>query len=65
MFINVSTGPWLDFPAGMTNLPVHSAEGFAVGEKISIDLGGDLEIATVTAVGEAATHTTQELPADG
>jgi hypothetical protein len=48
VFINVSTGPWLDFPAGTTNLPVHSAEGFAVGEKISIDLGGNTEIATVT-----------------
>ncbi len=58
MFINVSTGPWLDFPAGTTNLPVHSAEGFAVGEKISIDLGGNTEIATVTSVGKAATQTT-------
>ena len=27
VFINVSTGPWLDFPAGTPNLPVHSAEG--------------------------------------
>jgi len=27
VFINVSTGPWLDFPADTTNLPVHSAEG--------------------------------------
>ena len=58
VFINVSTGPWLDFPAGTTNLPVHSAEGFAVGEKISIDLGGNFEIATVTSVGKAATQTT-------
>ena len=58
VFINVSTGPWLDFPAGTTNLPVHSAAGFAVGEKISIDLGGDTEIATVTSVGKAATQTT-------
>jgi hypothetical protein len=58
VFINVSTGPWLDFPAGTTNLPVHSAEGFAVGEKISIDLGGNTEIATVTSVGKAATQTT-------
>ena len=48
VFINVSTGPWLDFPAGTTNLPVHSAEGFAVGQKIGIDLGGNTEIATVT-----------------
>jgi hypothetical protein len=58
VFINVSTGPWLDFPAGTTNLPVHTADGFAVGEKISIDLGGNSEIATVTAVGKAATQTT-------
>jgi hypothetical protein len=58
VFINVSTGPWLDFPAGTTNLPVHSAEGFAVGQKIGIDLGGITEFATVTAVGKAATQTT-------
>jgi hypothetical protein len=58
IFINVSTGPWLEFPAGTTNLPVHSAEGFTVGDKISIDLGGNNEIAAVTSVGRAATQTT-------
>ena len=58
IFINVSTGPWLDFPAGTTNLPVHNTEGFVEGEKISIDLGGDAEILTVTSVGNAATQTT-------
>jgi hypothetical protein len=58
VFINVSTGPWLDFPAGTTNLPVHVADGFAVGDRIGIDLGGNYEIATVTAVGKAATQTT-------
>jgi hypothetical protein len=58
VFINVSTGPWLDFPAGTTNLPVHSAEGFAPGQKIGIDLGGNAEVATVTSVGKAATQTT-------
>lgn len=58
VFINVSTGPRLDFPSGTTNLPVHSAEGFSVGQKISIDLGGSTEIATVTAVAKAATQTT-------
>jgi non-reducing end alpha-L-arabinofuranosidase len=58
VFINVSTGPWLDFPAGTTNLPVHSAEGFAVGQQIAIDLGGETEIATVTSAGKAATQTT-------
>jgi hypothetical protein len=57
VFINVSTGPWLDFPAGTINLPVHSAEGFAVGQKISIDVGINTEIATVTSVGKAATQT--------
>jgi len=58
VFIDVSTGPWLDFPAGTTNLPVYSADGFVVGEKISIDLGGNTEIATVTSAGKAATQTT-------
>jgi len=58
VFINVSTGPWLDFPAGTTNLPVHSAEGFAVDQKILIDLGGNTEVATVTSVGKAATQST-------
>ena len=56
--INVSTGPWLDFPAGTTNLPLHCVAGFAVGQKISIDLGGNTEIATVTEVGKGATQTT-------
>jgi hypothetical protein len=58
VFINVSSGPWLDFPAGTTNLPVHNVEGFAVGQPIAIDLGGHLELATVTSVGKAATQTT-------
>jgi hypothetical protein len=58
VFVPVSTGPWLTIPAGSTNLPVTSAAGFAVGEKIGIDLGGNYEIATVTAVGKAATQTT-------
>lgn len=58
VFIPVSTGPWLTFPAGSTNLPVTSAAGFEVGQKIAIDLGGAYEVATVTAVGKAATQTT-------
>src|SRR6185503_10275079 len=58
VFINVSTGPWLDFPPDTTNLPVHSVEGFAVRQKVSIDVGGNIEIATVTAIGKAATQTT-------
>ena len=58
LFIPVSTGPWLTIPAGSTNLPVTSAAGFAVGQKIGIDIGGNYELATVTAVGKAATQTT-------
>ena len=59
----VSTGPWLTIPAGSTNLPVRSAAGFAVGQKIGIDVGGNYELATVTAVGKAATQTTLAAPA--
>jgi hypothetical protein len=58
IFIPVSTGPWLTVPAGATNLPVADAHGFAVGEKMGIDAGGDHEIVTVTAVGQAGTQTT-------
>jgi hypothetical protein len=58
VFVPVSTGPWLKFPAGSTNLPVTSAAGFEVGQKIGIDIGGNYELATVTAVGKAATQTT-------
>ena len=58
LFIPVSTGPWLTIPAGSTNLPVTNATGFEVGQKIGIDIGGNYELATVTAVGKAATQTT-------
>jgi non-reducing end alpha-L-arabinofuranosidase len=58
LFIPVSTGPWLTITAGSTNLPVTSATGFEVGQKIGIDIGGNYELATVTAVGKAATQTT-------
>jgi len=58
LFIPVSTGPWLTIPAGSTNLPVTSASGFETGQKIGIDLGGNYEVATVTAVGKASTQTT-------
>jgi hypothetical protein len=57
LFIPVSTGPWLKIPAGSTNVPVTSAAGFAVGQKIGIDIGGNYELAAVTAVGKAATQT--------
>ena len=58
LFIPVSTGPFLTFPAGTTNLPVTNAAGFEVGQKIGIDIGGNYEVATVTEVGKAATQTT-------
>jgi non-reducing end alpha-L-arabinofuranosidase len=58
VFIPVSTGPWLTIPSGSTNLPVTDATGFEVGQKIGVDLGGNYEVATVTAVGKAATQTT-------
>jgi non-reducing end alpha-L-arabinofuranosidase len=58
VFIPVSTGPWLAISAGSTRIPVTSAAGFVVGEKIGIDIGGHYELRTVTAVGKAATQTT-------
>lgn len=58
VFVPVSTGPRLTIPAGSTNLPVESAEGFQAGQKIGIDIGGNYEMATVTAAGKAATQTT-------
>ena len=57
LFEPVSTGPWLTVPAGSTNLPVTNAAGFEVGQKIGIDIGGNYELAAVTAVGKAATQT--------
>jgi hypothetical protein len=58
IFIPVSTGPWLNFAAGSTNLAVANTGGFEAGQKIGIDLGGNYEVATVTAIGKAATQTT-------
>ncbi len=63
LFIPVSTGPWLTIPAGSTNMPVTSASGFEVGQKIGIDFGGDFEQATVTTIGKAAMQTTLSAPA--
>ena len=57
VFIPVSTGPKLSFPAGTTTLPATSVAGFTVGEKMGIDLGGQYEEVTVTAVGTPATQT--------
>jgi non-reducing end alpha-L-arabinofuranosidase len=58
LYIPVSTSSKLVIAAGATNIPVTSAAGFTVGQKIGIDFGGNYEIATVTAVGKAATQTT-------
>ena len=58
IFIPVSTGPWITIPAGSTNLPVANASGFAVGQKIGFDIGGNFELSTVTSVGKASTQTT-------
>lgn len=63
VFVPVSTGPWLTIPAGATNLPVVSTAGFEPSQKIGIDVGGNYEIATITAVGKAATQTTLSAPA--
>lgn len=63
IFIPVSTGPWIDFPAGTTNLPVFSTDGFEVGQMMGIDLGGSYETVKVTAVGKAATQTSLEAEA--
>jgi len=57
LYVPVSTSTRLNFPVGTTNLPVTSAAGFTVGEKIGIDMGGNYEIATVTRLGKAATQT--------
>ena len=56
VFSPVSTGPKLQFPAGVNNLPAASVAGFAVGDKLGIDLGGQYEEVTVTAVGTPATQ---------
>ncbi len=62
----VPEGPVITIPAGSTNVPVTSAAGFAVGEKIALGYGatypavaGEIEryeVATVTAVGKAGTQ---------
>ena len=59
-------GPILTIPGGSTNVPVTSAAGFAVGEKVALGYGASYpavargmeryEVATVTAVGKAGTQ---------
>ena len=58
VFIPVSTGPRMTIPAGSSNIPAASVSGFRVGDKMGIDLGGNYEVVTVTAVGTAATQST-------
>ena len=57
IFIPVSTGPKLRFPAGTGTLPATSVEGFAAGQKMGIGLGGNYELVTITEVGTPATQT--------
>ena len=59
-------GPIITIPAGSTNVPVTSTDGFTVGEKIALGYGATYpavardteryEVATVTAVGKAGTQ---------
>ncbi len=59
-------GPVITIPAGSTNVPVESASGFVVGQKIALGYGStypvaanpveQYEIATVTAVGKPGTQ---------
>jgi hypothetical protein len=59
-------GPVMTIPAGSTNVPVESVNGFVAGEKIALgygaaypDTGGSVEqyeVATVTAVGRPGTQ---------
>ena len=62
----IPDGPVLTIPAGSTNVPVTSAAGFVVGEKIALGYGAEYpvvakatekyEIATVTAIGKPGTQ---------
>jgi non-reducing end alpha-L-arabinofuranosidase len=59
-------GPVITMPVGSTNVPVTSASGFAVGEKVALGHGAafpsvartveQYEVATVTAVGKPGTQ---------
>ena len=48
-------GP-ITIPAGSTNVPVTSTNGFTVGQKIGLGSGARHEVATVTAVGRPGTQ---------
>ena len=59
-------GPVITFPAGSTNVPVMSVDGFRVGEKVALGYGATYpavardieqnEVATVSAVGKPGTQ---------
>ena len=57
IFIPVSTGPKLSFPAGTDVLPATSLENIAVGQKLGIGLGGNYEVVSVKETGTPATQT--------
>ena len=57
IFIPVSTGPVLTFPAGTETLPATSMTRIEVGRKLGIGLGDRYELVTVTQVGTPATQT--------
>ena len=57
VFIPVSTGPWLDFPAGTTTLPLRSVQNLEEGDMLGIDLGGKYEVVRLTRVGTPALQT--------
>ena len=57
LFTPVSTGPILQFPAGVETLPVTGIAGFVVGQQMGIALGGDYETVTVTRIGKPSTQT--------
>jgi hypothetical protein len=49
-------GPYITIPAGSNSVPVASTGGFAVGQKVALGSGANLEVATVTAVGKPGTQ---------
>jgi len=57
IFTPVSTGPWMDIPAGSDCLYLASVEGLYEGQKLGVDAGGNYEEVTVLEVGTAATQT--------
>jgi hypothetical protein len=56
-------GPVMTIPAGSTNVPVTSTNGFTVGQKVGLGFGDGYETATVTAVGAPGTQARLSAPA--